>query len=289
MSKLGLPGQSAPERNDVRASAPRHGFGSRVARRVLLFGVVLACLAAPGLAKAVPPTVVSLTFDDAKVSQAPVKALLASHGMHATFFVNTNNVGDGNALSWAQLTALKTDGNEIAGHTLDHVDLTTVSAAEAKRQVCDDRSALFENGFAPVSFAYPYGSTNDSIKQIVHDCGYSSARGTFGTWTPVSFNAPVAETLPPEDPYFTRISKCVENTTPLSEMEQYVTQAETTGGWVQICFHFVDVPAEQYNVSLADLTSFLNWLAAPRPRARSSRPSRRRSTRRRHRLTLRLR
>ena len=44
-------------------------------------------------AQAHPPTVVSLTFDDAWTSQTVVGPMLAAKGMHGTFFVNSGNVG----------------------------------------------------------------------------------------------------------------------------------------------------------------------------------------------------
>jgi peptidoglycan/xylan/chitin deacetylase (PgdA/CDA1 family) len=51
------------------------------------------------------------------------------------------------------------DGNEIGGHTIDHVKLTTVSASEARRQIGDDRQALIDHGFTVTDFAYPHGTT----------------------------------------------------------------------------------------------------------------------------------
>jgi Polysaccharide deacetylase len=43
--------------------------------------------------------------------------------MHATFFVNSGFVEDSAHMTWEQLRALAAAGNEIAGHTLNPVDL----------------------------------------------------------------------------------------------------------------------------------------------------------------------
>ena len=54
-------------------------------------------------------TQVSLTFDNGTVGQYNLGYLqaLRPHGAHATFFVNTGNVGvSANVMTWAQLTAL---------------------------------------------------------------------------------------------------------------------------------------------------------------------------------------
>jgi peptidoglycan/xylan/chitin deacetylase (PgdA/CDA1 family) len=142
----------------------------------LLAAVFVLALAAPNAAAA-RPTVVTLTFDDGLSDQYAVRSMLAQRSLHATFFVNSNRIGSGGSyLSWSQLSDLATDGNEIGGHTLDHVDLTTVTATEARRQVCDDRQALVSHGFTVTNFAYPFGARNSSLYSILQGCGYSSAR-----------------------------------------------------------------------------------------------------------------
>ena len=80
-------------------------------------------------------------------------------------------------LTQAQLAGLQSDGNEIGGHTVSHADLPTLDADEQKRQVCNDRVALLNQGFTVGNFAYPYGDANLTTKQTVASCGYNSARG----------------------------------------------------------------------------------------------------------------
>ena len=94
--------------------------------------------------------------------------------MHATFFVNSAKVGtSGFYMTWAQVDALAADGNEIGGHTLTHVDLngTSLSEAEKRRQVCEDRQNLVARGYDPVTFAYPNGWGELLAESIVRDCG----------------------------------------------------------------------------------------------------------------------
>src|SRR5688572_33185739 len=87
--------------------------------RVLKLAFALGAAAAAFAGPAHGATVVSLTFDDGDASQYAVKDLLASRGMHATFFVNSAKVGTGSFyMSWAQVDALDAAGNEIAGHKI---------------------------------------------------------------------------------------------------------------------------------------------------------------------------
>ena len=77
------------------------------------------------------PLIVSLTFDDGSSDQYAMRSILAEHSMRATFYINSGTVGMPGYLNWDQLAALAADGNELGGHTVDHVKLTTLSASAA--------------------------------------------------------------------------------------------------------------------------------------------------------------
>jgi uncharacterized repeat protein (TIGR01451 family) len=228
------------------------------------FAFILACLA---LLVAAPTafgaqTVVSLTFDDGLVDQYAVRSILGAHGMRGTFYINSDDIGVPGRMDWNDLHDIAVDGNEIAGHTLHHVDLTTVSSTEATHQVCDDRQRLLTFGFSPIDFAYPYGERNASVIQIVKNCGYSSARRSWGLRSP---GGPVeyaySETIPPVDAYQIRTPDSIQQTTSLATIQNYVTQAETHGGgWVPLVFHHVCEGCDRYSITPANLNAFLDWL-----------------------------
>jgi peptidoglycan/xylan/chitin deacetylase (PgdA/CDA1 family) len=242
----------------------------RVRRRFfLVVACLLAVLLAPAVARA-GPTLVSLTFDDADADQYAARPLFAQDSLHATFFVNSNKVGSSSSfLTWDQLSGLAADGHEIGGHSLDHVDLTSVSSTEATRQVCDDRQALISHGFNATSFAYPYGASNSTVESIVRTCGYKSARKAWGLCTvglmPPNCNDVVAEPVPPRNIWEIAVGD-VRAWNTLSEIEGAVTRAEDAGGgWVVLVFHHVCDgcdPSGGYSVSPAILGGFLDWLAS---------------------------
>jgi peptidoglycan/xylan/chitin deacetylase (PgdA/CDA1 family) len=229
----------------------------------LVSGLVVALLAMPATAAdvqaAAAPTVVTLEFDDGNADQYPVLALLNQYGLHGTFYVISGSVGNAGFLSWAQLSDLAAAGNEIGGHTISHERLTSLQPAAMRQEVCGDRVALFNHGFQPVSFAYPNGSHDDTVEQVVADCGYNSARGVSG----VDGRRVFAETIPPLDPYATRVPGLVRSGTSLAIIQKYVTDAETHGGgWVQIVMHHVCDRCNPYSISMQDLTALVQWLAA---------------------------
>ncbi|HMC07267.1 MAG TPA: polysaccharide deacetylase family protein [Solirubrobacterales bacterium] len=234
----------------------------------LMFGIVAASwalLALPAQAAA-SPTVVSLTFDDTLSNQYQTGSMLAARNMHASYYVNSSRVGQAGYMTKAQLLDLQSQGSEIAGHTVNHLDLSTVDTDEQKRQICDDRSSLLGWGFAVSDFAYPFGSDGPALEQIVQNCGYNSARDYGG----LTESGGAAETVPPADPFAIKTVGGVTASTTLADLEGAVTQAEQAGGgWVTFVFHNVCDGCSTLAVSPSTLASFLDWLA-PRGAAGTS-------------------
>jgi peptidoglycan/xylan/chitin deacetylase (PgdA/CDA1 family) len=233
----------------------------------LLAGVLLLLL--PSLARAAnPSTTVSLTFDNG-LSDQYTYALpaLSSHGMQGTFYIITGLTETSSAyMTWAELHAMAGAGNEIAGHTVLHDKLTTLTLTEAAREICNDRVNLINQGFQPTDFAYPNGAFNSNLESIAASCGYDSARTVGGIISPFdgacSSGCPYAEGIPPADPYAVRTPDSVTSTMPLSQIETLVTQAESNGGgWVPIVFHDVcENACSELSISPAEFSAFLDWL-----------------------------
>lgn len=186
-------------------------------------------------------TIISLTFDDTFADNYQVGALTAERGMRATFFINSSRIGLSGYMTKEELLALQQQGHEIAGHTITHANLTTMAEADARGQVCNDRAALLDHGFAVTSFAYPFGANDAATEQIVEDCGYNSARDVGGLVTGASCSGcPYANPVPPANVYAIRTSSSIESSTTLATMQEYVLQAERNGGGlVPLVFHHV--------------------------------------------------
>jgi peptidoglycan/xylan/chitin deacetylase (PgdA/CDA1 family) len=209
------------------------------------------------------PTTVSLTFDDGHVTHyTGARSILSSHGMHGTFFINSGKVGsDSTYMTWPQINDLYADGNEIGGHTSQHVNLTQVDSNEATREVCYDRNLLLSHGYSVTDMAYPYGAKNASVESIAQSCGYNSARGA----ETVAGGCPptCADLIPPRDPYATKV--VASGSDSLTTLQNRVMNAEQNGGgWVQIVIHEVCNGCGANAISPATFTAFLDWL---QPRA----------------------
>jgi peptidoglycan/xylan/chitin deacetylase (PgdA/CDA1 family) len=232
--------------------------------RILLVAVLGAlALAAPARSA---PAIVSIQFDDGR-GQAPVRAILARHHIHATFFVNTGYTGTPDYYTWAQLHGLAADGNEIAGHTLTHRDLPSLSPAEQQREICGDRAALVAHGFRPVDFAYPFGSYDKATERIVARCGYSFGRAAWGLWGSGCEEEPATcpyavDPAQLGDPWAVPTADAPIDLTYVENQRKVVENAIAHGGgWVQFFFHRIcPDDCDEYSWTPASLDAFLAWL-----------------------------
>ena len=197
-------------------------------------------------------TLVSLTFDDGNADNYAAAAVLKQYGLHATFYIPSGLVGSKGFMTWYQLQVLQNDGNEIGGHTLDHMKLGGLAPGTLRHEICDDRKNLMEHGFKPVSFAYPFGNYDEQVRQIVRDCGYSDARTIRGG----------PEKTSPSDPYALLAFPYVVADTELGKLERYVggTRKEG-GGWIIFIFHHVCDSCDYYSVKSDIFNKYIPWLA----------------------------
>ncbi|WP_333878754.1 tandem-95 repeat protein [Methylobacter sp.] len=249
---------------------------------LVCFLLTLNMLQAVEAAGAQSTTIVSLTFDDNWAESDAIQPLLNS-GLKATFYLNSNRIrlsgpiDNTDYLTKGEIDTLFNNGYEIGGHTINHVDLATLTDAAALTAICDDLATLRGwYGDNVYSFAYPYSSTGPTTQGIVlGGCPgtygplnkpvgkYESARAVGGVGCQ---NCPVAETIPPAFPYYIASTDSVLSTTTLADMQNYVTQAETNGGgWVTLVFHSVCTGCQDYAVTQNTLTQFLTWLKAREP------------------------
>lgn len=226
-----------------------------------------------GAAQPTPTVVVSLTWDDGRVSQTGTLAINQKYGFPATYFINSAaiGVGDEHRLTKSQLDVLATSaGNEIGGHTEHHLDLTTLTPEARTTEVCADRDRLvgWYGADAGQSFAYPFGAVNAAVQATVQGCGYEAGRGVGGLRGTTSCQTcAFAEALPPGDPLWLASVDSVRNTTTLADLQDRVTQAEENGGgWLVYTFHDLGVspsdPGFEFSIDPVVYDQFLSWLSA---------------------------
>lgn len=212
----------------------------------------------------VAPVTVSLTFDDGNADTVSAAPIMQASGMHGTYYTNSGTIGLPGYQTRADLASLYAAGNEIAGHTVNHPDLTTLSTAEAQREICLDRDTLLSWGYPVQSFAYPFAATNNTIDGLAATCGYNSARNLGDIQSRFGCaGCDYAESIPPANPYELAALDEADDTWTLADLESTVTNAQSNGGgWVILTFHHIcDGDCDPLAVTPELFQQFVTWLA----------------------------
>jgi len=137
------------------------------------------------LGRQLPKKSVVLTFDDGyKSFKQYAYPVLKELGFTATLFVYTDYVGAGrNALSWADIKGLQTEGFDIQAHSKTHSDLRRApgeTAAQFEQRMHAELAQPREQfrrqlGQAPETIAYPYGRWDADVLKQVKATGYVAA------------------------------------------------------------------------------------------------------------------
>ena len=139
--------------------------------------------------KGLPDKPLLVTFDDGYADLADYALpVLRRYGFGAVVFTVTGLVGGTNAWDEARGSAIHrlltaeqirywaAQGIEFGAHSRTHADLTTLPADELEKEILGGRDELTGILGSPViSFAYPYGSYN----QTVNNCARQAYRLTF--------------------------------------------------------------------------------------------------------------
>jgi len=161
---------------------------ARAGYNVVTFGEYLELRAGYRLP---PPKTVVLTIDDGYVDTATVAGpTLRRFGFRATVFVVTAPserrraevvaaLADRSMLGAEEAGLLPRDTFEIGSHTRTHPDLTALSAPDARREIRESKLELERVIGIPITgFAYPFGASNETVRELVEDAEYLAARGT---------------------------------------------------------------------------------------------------------------
>lgn len=120
-----------------------------------------------------PPKPVVLSFDDGYRPQFTFALpQLRRHGWAGLL----NLKAEGSDLYPSNVEAMIAAGWQLASHTIDHSDLTTLSGAELEREVAESRQILRREYGVPVnSFCYPSGRYDTEAIGAVEAAGYATA------------------------------------------------------------------------------------------------------------------
>ena len=137
-----------------------------------------------------PSRPVIISFDDGYLDNfTRARPILKENGFRATIFLVSDYIG--RRSEWAgctgedvaplmsreQLQIMIQEGFELGGHTRGHRDLTAIPPEDARSEVEEGKQDLENLLQRPVcSFAYPFGTFNPEVIELVRKAGFTTAR-----------------------------------------------------------------------------------------------------------------
>jgi peptidoglycan/xylan/chitin deacetylase (PgdA/CDA1 family) len=150
----------------------------------------------------------------------------------------------------AQIQSLAASGYEVGVHTMSHADLTTLSTAGALAEVDGARADLANLGITAKTLAYPYGSYNTAVEQIVANDGFIGARTVNdGTNTKTT-------------DHFALVHHEVDRDTTVAEVQGWIDTAVATKTWLILTFHLIDNSSDFYGTTPQTFQQIVNLVAS---------------------------
>ena len=124
-----------------------------------------------------PEKPIILTFDDGYDDNYNyMLPILEAHGMKATMYMVTNDIGQPGYLTWDQLREMQDRGVEIGSHTANHLPLTGLSPEEQEDEMKLSKLLMEWNGIRTVfSFSYPNGAYDEKMPEMLRRNEYLTA------------------------------------------------------------------------------------------------------------------
>lgn len=130
----------------------------------------------------IPAKSISLTFDDGYQDFYTIAyPILKRQSVPAINYIVYNFIGKNvNYMTEAQIKEIVSDGLVVIGsHTLEHPNLTLLTADKAKKELLESKNLLEKRfGIKVYDFAYPGGYNNEAVQKLVKEVGYLTAVAT---------------------------------------------------------------------------------------------------------------
>lgn len=135
---------------------------------------------------------VTFSFDDGNLEDIPLIEIMNKYGLRGTFNLNSGLLNENGGWNFKNLKTVKHinfceignlyNGHEIAGHSYNHPSLTDLNHKDIVNQIALDKKLLeflFDQKIE--GFAYPMGTFNDEVGEVLLENDIKYARTTVQT------------------------------------------------------------------------------------------------------------
>ncbi|WP_167467867.1 polysaccharide deacetylase family protein [Arthrobacter oryzae] len=174
---------------------------------------------------------VSITFDDGWQSvHDHALPLLDKYGYRSTQYVNASSIETPNFMTAAEVQQLHEAGHEIAAHSYEHVDLTSIGTDKLDEELRKSEEALAAAGLGTVDLAPPYGRSDAQVDWYASKY-FDIVRGT-------NEGINTRQNLETHD---LKVFYVTEQTT-LDSLAKALAETSRANGWLILVYHQIAAP-----------------------------------------------
>ncbi|MFC9772341.1 MULTISPECIES: polysaccharide deacetylase family protein [unclassified Pseudarthrobacter] len=174
---------------------------------------------------------VSITFDDGWQSVYDrALPLLDQHGFRSTQYINASSIETPNFMTAAEVQQLHQAGHEIAAHSYEHVDLTSIGTDRLDDQVRKSEEALAAAGFETRDLAPPYGRHDPQVDWYANKY-FDIVRGT-------DDGINTRQSLDQQD---LKVFYVTDQTT-MATLSEALAETARMNGWLILVYHQIATP-----------------------------------------------
>ncbi|MCU1519961.1 MAG: polysaccharide deacetylase [Arthrobacter sp.] len=197
---------------------------------------------------------VSITFDDGWQSVYDrALPLLNKHDFRSTQYINASSIETPNFMTAAELQQMHEAGHEIAAHSYQHVDLTSIGADRLEEEMRKSEEALAAAGLGTDNLAPPYGRSDPQVDW------YASKYFDIVRGTDEGIN--IRQNLEPHD---LKVFYVTDETTP-HDLTEALAETSRVNGWLILVYHQIATPGStgtQENTVVADRSTITSDVLA---------------------------
>ena len=174
---------------------------------------------------------VSITFDDGWQSVYDrALPLLNEHGFRSTQYVNASSIETPNFMTAAEVQQMHEAGHEIAAHSYEHLDLTSIATSRLDEEMRRSEEALAAAGLGTDDLAPPYGRSDPQVDW------YASKYFQIMRGTDDGINT--RQNLKPHD---LKVLYVTDETTP-DKLAEALAETSRMNGWLILVYHQIATP-----------------------------------------------
>ena len=164
----------------------------------------------------------TFTWDDTNPNHKIIADLLDEYGYKSTFFIYPGRYNWTLDCIKDVYVPISQKGHEIANHSMNHKDLTSLDDDELYYEINEPISIISDlMGVWPVSFAHPYSLLNPSVDSVIFENHLFSRRSSLYSMS-------------------NRILKGLNSNTTLTQTTNWIQTSVDQGKWLVITGHGID-------------------------------------------------